>query len=635
MLALLYLFAGLLMGYVMAGRMSSSATWLVRLWVAVVIALTGMMWCVVPFAAVFGFTALAHACALVLLAVLLRLGSRLFGPSTPTQESGIASWTPIYVMSGLIALMIGLLMYGQTLYPKNGGLYAGISTYGDLSFHLGLITNMVQQQALLLEYPIFPGARLTYPFLPDALSASLHLLGLPLRWSVLLPGFLMTFAVVAGFSILAVQLTRRAWTAVLAAGLFFFNGGFTFFFLFRDTWRQWQFTPGFLRHLLSSPVVWAEHNIHMWNIISAVLIPQRTSLAGWMVLFFILWLLTRFLQQKRTQELLLAGIMTGLLPMVHTVSYFVALVCALVWAAVYGLTRREHKIDPRGWWRFFVPAAVLGLPQILWMMPAAAGSGFLRWHFNWANEQDFWLWFWIKNGGVVFLLVVPAFLFLGQEWRRFYSPAIILFVVGETVLIGVWPPDNNKILFVWLAFSVILVSQYAAVLFKRLGGRVVAKILVGVVVVTGMLSGLLVAGQGFMASYELFSPAQLRAAEFIQSHTPADALFLSSGVHNHPVSVLAGRRILCGYDGWLWSHGIDYGTRKEQLEQLFRHPGQIPVFDSGFKIDYVYLGGHERQHYAADPDEFRSLYPQVYSRGGVHVYAVSQRAVEQARGTAN
>ena len=83
-------------------------------------------------------------------------------------------------------LIFGFLLFfhlfnTHTLLPQNGDLYSAGSTWGDLPWHLTVIQSFHQGANARfglgsgrdLEYPIFPGAKLTYPFLIDFHTAGL------------------------------------------------------------------------------------------------------------------------------------------------------------------------------------------------------------------------------------------------------------------------------------------------------------------------------------------------------------------------------------------------------------------------------------------------------------------------------
>lgn len=84
-------------------------------------------------------------------------------------------WETIVAPAGL-ALFFGILFYfllsSHMLQARPDGLYSGGSTWGDLAWHLSMISNFEQRGVgAVRENPIFPGTKLSYPFLPDLLSA--------------------------------------------------------------------------------------------------------------------------------------------------------------------------------------------------------------------------------------------------------------------------------------------------------------------------------------------------------------------------------------------------------------------------------------------------------------------------------
>ena len=86
-------------------------------------------------------------------------------------------------------------------------LHVGQSTYGDLCLHLGIATGL-QGSAYPPDYTLIQDVLLGYPFLMDALSASMISLGTGLAASFVIPGSLMMGLVFLGFVILAWELTH-------------------------------------------------------------------------------------------------------------------------------------------------------------------------------------------------------------------------------------------------------------------------------------------------------------------------------------------------------------------------------------------------------------------------------------------
>jgi len=625
----------LYLGWLWAHRLFREYPFTIQAWAAVLFGLTGLMWSVIPFAFLFGFSRLAHFYGVLLLSAITVLILR-FVPvrfNIPTSER---------LPQGILISILGfsLLIFGMifmhTLLPKDGGLYAGPGSYGDLPLHLGMITGLAEQKTFPPDYYFFPGARLAYPFLVNSLSASLYLFGMPLRSAVMIPSFFLAFAVVTGFLVLARTITCKTAPTILAALLFFSNGGFGFVYYLGGLKKNPEiFTRLFaFTGTTPTPNNWATKNLYMWNVISHILVPQRASLAGWAVLFFALWLLYRAVTRKDARFFMLAGIMAGLMPMIHTASFFILVAIALTWFVVYLFSSEDKKHYGLQWLKFWLPLILLALPQLhIWTFTQVTSERYLRFHFNWVNKSDPWLWFWIKNVGPVFLLALPAILASPRERLKFYSGAITVFLIAEFVVFSQYAHDNNKAFFIWLAFTVMLVAEYLVLVYQRMKGLRGRGTFLGIIIFVSVFSGALTVTHDFICSWKVFSDRDVEAAEFVKTATPTDAIFLSSHFHNNPVNALAGRTILCGYDGWTFSFGLDYGPRAADIKKMYSRPEAFDPLREKYGVDYVIFSSRERSNYKTGPEYFENRYPKIFDNGQMAIYAVSERAISLSKTT--
>jgi hypothetical protein len=722
-------------GNAISFRIIPHQTLVVKTWLGTGIGIFGLMWLVVPFSFFLGFTPLSHLLALALMLLLylfvrhktsgsntsilklkkdtdidpsLKLNTGktpgfIKGAAVSSSQAGENVGFPyktfVLVTFPLFILSI-ILLNNHILQPSaDGALYGGQSTYGDLSLHLGIITSIGEQGIFPPGYSIFPGQRLCYPFLVNSLSSSLYIFGTPLRWAVLIPSYILFAMVLAGFFILAYEILRDRHGAAISYILFFLNGGFGFIY-FLDLTKE--FPQNFKRIFTDwykTPTNFNDMNIRWSNVIADMLIPQRTTLGGWAILFMVLWLLYKAVNstgniigdadghnnehsnksgntgchistnnsningntdchngtnsinnissnisnsavsdvsKKISVKLcsirlyfLAAGLAAGLLPMIHTHSYMAAGLIAFSWFAVFMVSEKDKKACFINWLWFFIPAGLLSLPQLFyWTFAQSTGEGFVRLHLNWVNEMDNWLWFWIKNVGMVFLLLPAALKASGKRNLLLYSGPALIFVLSSIIVFQPNIYDNNKLLYIWYVFSAILAGNYLVMLYRKLKGLPGRTLLAVLAIVLCTLSAVLTLGREMVSGgkYMQYSSADIKAAEFIKETTPADALFLTGDQHLNPVSALAGRNILSGTPLYLYFHGVDYQDRAADVEKMYRDTGALDELSEKYKIDYIYISSYERTGYDAKPDVLRDIYPVVYEDGGIMIFAVSSRA---------
>ena len=190
-------------------------------------------------------------------------------------------------------------MVNHILAPyANGAVSSGQSTYGDLQMHLGFVTSIAEQKSFPPEYCFLSGTRLNYPFLIDSLSSSLYMFGCPLRIAVLIPSFIFALCIVMGFYIFSFSLTKSTTVSVIATLFFFLNGGFGFAYFFESAKEDPSNFTKFFTEYYQTPTNYNEHNIRWSNVICDMIIPQRTTMAGWCVILFELEMLVNAVKNK-------------------------------------------------------------------------------------------------------------------------------------------------------------------------------------------------------------------------------------------------------------------------------------------------------------------------------------------------
>src|SRR5262245_21785043 len=132
-----------------------------------------------------------------------------------------------------VALFVGLaaasalysLMDRAMIVLPNGSVRTGVlHNFGDLPFHLSVVTRFVAGNNLPPEHPSFAGVPFTYPFLTDFLSAQLMMAGADLRTAIVLPAILGAFALVLLLYQWTQELTGDTLAACIAPVLLLMGG---------------------------------------------------------------------------------------------------------------------------------------------------------------------------------------------------------------------------------------------------------------------------------------------------------------------------------------------------------------------------------------------------------------------------
>lgn len=650
MIAITYLAIYVLCSMIIINSLLPNQRALYRIWLSLSLGMLLMMWLPALPAFFITFSICSHLLALPILFVLTVTAWLLRDRSTPPVR-----WTAIDTRDAWLLAMLALpftvlgayLQWTHNIRPEGAALHVGQSTYGDLPLHLGLITSLRNVQ-FPADYNILPGVRLGYPFLADSFSTSFMLLGTSLQGALVIPGTLMMLLVFGGFLLMALRIADTKKAAVLAFLLLFLNGGLGFLYSFDmagvslGAMGENQLQQGVwldrLRNILGgwyqTPVNHAEfttYNLRWSNIIADMLIPQRTFLAGWVILLPCLYLLYDAVATETThlRPFVLLGVMAGGLPLLHTHSMLALGLVSIAWM-VRSLIGSKPIVP---WLLYGGIAALLAAPQLLAFTFQQAGSNnFLRLQFNWVNNaggnglRDGYLWFYIKNIGLPFLLLICSLFEHNHKHRLIYSGAFAVLVVAELVLFQPNEYDNNKLLYVWYALCTVPIAEYALTLFDRLKG-LKARALMGVLAaMLFFLSGTLSLARECVSDYRMFSSEDTAVADFAEQETPPHSVFLSWTQHINPISALAGRTIVCGPDLWLYYHGFDLTERKNDIRVFYQSPLEHADILSKYAVSYVLVGPHERSNLLIDHAELGDMLQQVYAdeQGEYVIYKVPE-----------
>ncbi|MFT4036308.1 MAG: hypothetical protein QM679_12110, partial [Patulibacter sp.] len=77
--------------------------------------------------------------------------------------------------------------------------------------------------------------------------------------------------------------------------------------------------------------------------------------------------------------------------------------------------------------------------------------------------------------------------------------------------------------------------------------------------------GALAITREFQLHDQFASPVDIELAEWVGKNTQTDDIFLTTDRSNQPVATLAGRTLVLGYRGWLYSYNIPYQEREQAV----------------------------------------------------------------------
>ncbi len=454
-----------------------------RIWLGLVLGLLLLTWLPSLFAFVLGFTVWTQVFALLIAIALAFASLALFG-----LKRVFGSLHARFLCKDLACLyvIVPLFVLGAVLFSTHilmerpdGSLAVGQVTYGDLAMHLGFISSIAEQGTFPPQYSIFPGHMVNYPFLCETSASSLVVLGATLRQAYLITALYAYLLVLAGVYFFFQEWLKTRRRAAIGTVLFFLGGGFGFAYFF-DLAKNGASLNALLDGGYFSNFSWLLDGFYdtptnlptiglRWvNPIVDMLIPQRATLFGWAFLFPCLTLLHGFAYRKQSENLVPLGIIAGLLPLIHTHSF---LALGII-SAVMLMTEMITKYDPKRllkWFLYGGIACVIAAPQLFgFAFRQASESGMVKPHWNWANNADSYLWFYLKNFGWLFLLMPFAFFSMSSRDRKVYLAPLVLWAIAEMLVFQPNTYDNNKLLFVWFAYTCGLVGKFLDVAYRRL-----------------------------------------------------------------------------------------------------------------------------------------------------------------------
>jgi hypothetical protein len=469
-------------------------------------------------------------------------------------------------------------MYISILY--DGTITRG-AVYGDLPFHLNIITSYVygcnQRRSSLFDNlsPFFSNEPLAYPILPDFISSvMLGCFDTPLQYSVLIPSLPFAYALFSVLSRIVFLFSGKSFAVVAAPWLFLFLGGLGF-----TVGLEPEVASDFNADLVH---IWGRDRYGYWfHPILHVLLPQRLSLFSMPICWS--YILLMIIAKGNWRVYLFCGLIIGILPQVQGHS----LITLLEWTYAHALINfpwrslKEMRAQILLYLVLGVPALTIAIPQLLPFIGRVSQDRFVTFVPVWADDRLDFFTLWWRGLGVFWVMSLfhgPAVL----NWTqlKLYIPSLFVFAVSNFIHYQPWNLDNTKVFYNgWIPLAVAVVAHFLATLHssKRILATLAVFVLLGACGASsalGLWKAVLFGGSVFDGDdvHEL--------AEWAIENSDPKSVWITDSHHNHPIPMLAGRQILFGYRGWLPSHHLNEAGRARAVENLGRNPDATDEIDA-------------------------------------------------------
>lgn len=520
------------------------------------------------------------------------------------------------------------IFFQQFVYEKDG-LYVGwIGSYGDGALHLSLIHSFVFGDNFFPTNPVFSGIKLSYPFLSDFYSAVLVKCGLTIGQATALPSVVLLVALVVLIYSFFSRITKSKIVAFIAVFIVFFTGGLGFWQFFDDISKSnllmetLKFPPHEYTHL-------DDKNIQFINLVSSALIPQRASIFGLPMFLSVLLIIKVGLEKLQKRYFFVAAILTALMPFLHAHS-LLALIMVLLIIAPLSLIKNSHgnfKGKLLLWSIFSLVSLAVITPQFVLFYPDNSSRVmFLKIGWLTTPKDNNPFIFWFKNAGFLPILTFLAFFIASKEKIKeflfYYLPFVVLFIISNFIIFQPYDYDNSKILYYWYIFSSPLAAYFIVRIWKTKYLKLIGISLFVITIASGALDVFRLTNYQ-KNKIQLIDKKSIKIAHFIKNKTSPKSIFVTASNHNHPVPTLAGRTILMGYPGWLWTYAIDYSQREADITEIYSATDRVKSLINFYNVDYIFIGPIERERYVINEPFYEKNFPIIYKDNDFKIFKVN------------
>jgi hypothetical protein len=256
------------------------------------------------------------------------------------------------------------------------------------------------------------------------------------------------------------------------------------------------------------------------------------------------------------------------------------------------------------------------------------------------NSDQWWVWFWIRNVGLLLPIFVAITLLGGvpRRVRRLTLSLWLWFVVPNLVAFHPSEWNNTKFFLFWQFAGCLAVATWLTRAFAethRVRVRV-PRMTLQVMAVMGVLVMISAGGLDAIRAMQRSSSIawvdadDVSAAAWLREHSDPDEIIVYGTSNTSAVAAMGGRRAISGYPGWTFDLGLldwaerwtDSGTILRGVDGTDGTDGTVDAAIERYGVDLVVIGPRERTEQGADDEVWRSRGTLVAERGEYRIYRV-------------
>lgn len=535
-----------------------------------------------------------------------------------------------------------------------------IGGYGDIPFHLTQVTKFGYGDLFDFNEPIFTGDRMRYAFFVNWISGLFLKITGNLHFSVLFPAMIFAAASIILTFLIYKKILKKEWLALLAVLIFFLGSGFASYYLITDkiigeSMSLNEFINFIAEKNITTIVKWdavyPQQNITWGAPLTMAFMHQRSFFLGYFLFALFLYLLLKFQESKNKNIFYALILILGLSPLAHYHS-FLAMGFITVLFAIIQFWKKDKELFKKTV-LILILAAIISLPEIIYLASGkenivSGENAFVKFRLGWMTDPTigsvqypnenpdalekivaYKQFLWINFGLILPVFILASFWLMrkkikaGKEVVFYISGAIFFFVLAQLFKFQPWDYDNNKILVYFQFFAAPIIILFFLKLMEK--NKKVGAVLLGLFFIIAIHSGVIDIIPRYLVPVKnipvIFSKNAQQVAEYIRENISEKEQILTSSTHLNPVNSLAGRPAIVGYPGWLWTKGLDYTERENDVKSFYSDPNRANIIEK-YNIKYILLDPQAVYDWKTKKEIFDAKFPTVFSNNSYTLYKI-------------